>query len=303
MSKAAPSPLTEPDCDCRGLPFMPLEVTRLRDSDLVMLSTGDEFKAAVLLWSAAWLQVPAASLPDDDRILCKLSTYPMAEWLTLRDQALRGFVKCSDGRLYHPIIADHAAAAFVKRKGQETKANSRWAKERARKAAESVGIAAENATVHAVASAPAMQGTLEVEVKGKVGGGVGASAPSDWPEGDPVKALVEAVASPWLDPQKSHGLVTTAGRLHAWRQAGASWQREVIPVVTGLCAGQRGPVSTWKFFDTAIARAISDNRAVLQFPERGATPIRGSPSLTDQIAAEHAEARRRTIALLEAEHG
>lgn len=165
MSKH-PAPLTDPDCDCRGLPFMPLEVTRLRDSDLVMLSTGDEFKAAVMLWSAAWLQVPAASLPDDDRILAKLSTYPMTEWLAIKEQALRGFVKCSDGRLYHPVIADHAETAFLKRKGQGEKANSRWAKERARKAAaetapEAMEDAPADAIAHATASAPAMQGTVK----------------------------------------------------------------------------------------------------------------------------------------------
>ena len=38
-----PEPLTPPECDLRGMPFMPLDIVRLFDSDLYALSTGDEF--------------------------------------------------------------------------------------------------------------------------------------------------------------------------------------------------------------------------------------------------------------------
>jgi len=124
-------PLTPRDCDCRGLPYMPLEIVRLGDSDLVALSTGDEFKAAVMLWAKAWQQVPAASLPDDDRILARMAGYNLTDWRAMREMALRGWVKCSDGRLYHPLIADLAINASAKRRGQAERANSRWAKVRA----------------------------------------------------------------------------------------------------------------------------------------------------------------------------
>ncbi len=116
---------------------MPLEVARLRDSDLVALSTGDELKAALLLWIAAWGQVPAASLPDDDRILARLTGYPLAQWRRLRAMALRGFSLCSDGRLYHPLIADLAMQAYAKRRGQAERANSRWARSKAKTPANS----------------------------------------------------------------------------------------------------------------------------------------------------------------------
>jgi hypothetical protein len=111
MSTDDPAPLTPSDCDLRGLPFMPLDVVRLGDSDLVALSTGDEFKAAVLLWGKAWLQVPAASLPDDPRILAHLSGSG-SRWSKVAAVALRGWVKCSDGRLYHPVIAEKAREAW-----------------------------------------------------------------------------------------------------------------------------------------------------------------------------------------------
>jgi hypothetical protein len=112
---------------------MPLEVPRLLDSDLVALSTGDEFKAAFILWAKSWSQLPAASIPDDDRILAKWVGFPLSEWLALREMALRGWVLCTDGRLYHPVVADLAISAQAKRKGQAEKANSRWAKVRAAK--------------------------------------------------------------------------------------------------------------------------------------------------------------------------
>jgi hypothetical protein len=101
------APLTPPDCDLRDFQFMPLDVLRLRDSDLSTLSTGDEFKAAVLLWCASWHQVPAASLPADERLLARHSGAGPA-WKKVREVAMRGFVLCSDGRYYHPVVAEKA---------------------------------------------------------------------------------------------------------------------------------------------------------------------------------------------------
>lgn len=64
-----PVPLVPAEVDLRDFGFMPLHVSRLRDSDLAALATGDEFRAAVLLWCYSWHQVPAGSLPNDDRVL------------------------------------------------------------------------------------------------------------------------------------------------------------------------------------------------------------------------------------------
>lgn len=107
-------PLTPPDCDLRDFSFMPLDASRLLDSDLFALSTGDEFKAALSLWCKCWLQVPAASLPNDDRVLAHLSGAG-AKWRKVKDMALRGFVLCSDGRLYHTVVAEKAKDAWAKK--------------------------------------------------------------------------------------------------------------------------------------------------------------------------------------------
>lgn len=106
-----PLPLSPPDCDLRGMPYMPLDLVRLFDSDFYALATGDEFKAGLTLWGKSFLQVPGGSLPDDQRILAHLSGAGAA-WKKVRGMALRGWVKCSDGRLYHPVVAEKAAEAW-----------------------------------------------------------------------------------------------------------------------------------------------------------------------------------------------
>ena len=57
-----PEPLTPADCSLQDFPFMPLDVVRLRDSDLSIQVSGEEFRCAVLLWCAAWHQVAAGFL-------------------------------------------------------------------------------------------------------------------------------------------------------------------------------------------------------------------------------------------------
>ncbi len=145
---------------------MPLDVVRLGDSDLVALSTGDEFKAAVLLWSKSWLQVPAASLPDDDRILAHLSGTG-SRWPKLREVALRGWVRCSDGRLYHPVIAEKAADAWKCRLAQRARANKRWSGNSGDGAAEEPRHTPSTPSGNAAASSTAMQGRGKVEGKEK----------------------------------------------------------------------------------------------------------------------------------------
>lgn len=106
-----PEPLTPPDCDLRGLPYMPLDVIRLIDSDMFAETTGDEFKAAVALWCKSWTQVPAASLPNKDMVLAHLSGNA-AKWKRIKEGAMRGWILCSDDRWYHPVVAEKALAAL-----------------------------------------------------------------------------------------------------------------------------------------------------------------------------------------------
>lgn len=87
---------------------MPLDVIRLRASDLVNKSTGEEFKAAILLWCFAWHQNPPGTIPNDDRILSRIVGVHIITWRTIKNMALHGFIKRDDGRLEHPLIAAYA---------------------------------------------------------------------------------------------------------------------------------------------------------------------------------------------------
>lgn len=110
-----PAPLVPPEVDLRDFAFMPLDVARLRDSELAASESPEACWAAVLLWAASWHQVPAASVPNDDKWLAKAAGYGrvVKEWMRVKEGAMRGFVECSDGRLYHPVVAEKAADAWT----------------------------------------------------------------------------------------------------------------------------------------------------------------------------------------------
>lgn len=121
--------------DVSALPFMPLYVDRLLASDTWSMATGDEAKAMVTLWARSWKQVPAGTLPDDERILAALSGAGR-DWRKVREVALRGFVRGDDGRLRHPLIEDAAQDALAKMRGQQTRTAAARAARAAKREAE-----------------------------------------------------------------------------------------------------------------------------------------------------------------------
>jgi hypothetical protein len=131
-------PLVSAEVDLRDFGFMPLDVLRLRDSDLMALSTGEEFKAAVSLWCVAWHQIPAGSLPNDDRLLARFSGAGSA-WKKVKEGALRGFVECSDGRLYHTTIAGKAQEAWGSKLAQRARTAAATAAREAKRRAQQSG--------------------------------------------------------------------------------------------------------------------------------------------------------------------
>jgi uncharacterized protein YdaU (DUF1376 family) len=127
-----PAPLTAPECDCTDLDGFMLNVERLMASELVALSTHEVVGASLFLWCRAWKQRPAASLPDDDRVNAAFARLPIARFRKLKDEILRGFVKCSDGRLYHRVLSEEATGAyerklaFQKRRAADAKRLKEW---------------------------------------------------------------------------------------------------------------------------------------------------------------------------------
>lgn len=119
-------PLTPSECDLRGMEWMPLYGDRLLSSETWLMASAEGRCAALQLWWAAWKQCPAGSLADQDRVLAQLAGYGLGvkAWLAIKDEALRGWIKCVDGRLYHPVLCELALEAWDRRR-----------KERARKEA------------------------------------------------------------------------------------------------------------------------------------------------------------------------
>lgn len=116
MSK--PDPLVPAHVNLRDFPFMPLEVGRLLDSETWIQAAHQPYlgHALISLWCAAWHEVPAGSLPANRLVLARKAHRTPAEFEQIAELVLAGFVECSDGRLYHPVIAEKAIEAWQKRR-------------------------------------------------------------------------------------------------------------------------------------------------------------------------------------------
>jgi hypothetical protein len=128
-----PNPPVAADVDLRGYEFMPLYGHHLFGSDFNARVSDAGWRAAMTLWWAAWNQVPAASLPNDDVALTRLADLgrDLKAFRKIKGEALHGFTECSDGRLYHKALAVWALEAWDRRvKERQRKANWRAAKHR-----------------------------------------------------------------------------------------------------------------------------------------------------------------------------
>lgn len=136
MSETLPEPLVPADVDLRDYVFMPLDVLRLRDSELAATPDAEAFRCSVLAWCVSWHQMPAASLPDDDTTLARLLGFgrDIRGWKKVRAAGgLRGWVKCSDGRIYHPVVAEKAIEGWAAKVAQRARTEAaRKAKEEKR---------------------------------------------------------------------------------------------------------------------------------------------------------------------------
>ena len=130
---SAPDPLVPANVDLRDFGYLPVDVRRLLTSDTWIAAVQNPRigHAAMSLWLEAWHQVPAASLPNNDNLLCRLSMCPsLKEWMRVKPIVLAGYVLASDGRLYHPVVAEKAIEAWelhLKRiKRGKAGAEKRW---------------------------------------------------------------------------------------------------------------------------------------------------------------------------------
>lgn len=109
-----PAPMTPPDCDLRDFSFMPLDCERLGRSKqwLIARRRPEIGFYAINLWRRSWHEVPAGSLENDDDVLADAAMCSPERWPEVKADAMRGFVLCSDDRLYHPTVTEKALEAW-----------------------------------------------------------------------------------------------------------------------------------------------------------------------------------------------
>ncbi|HBS65175.1 DUF1376 domain-containing protein [Acinetobacter pittii] len=106
--------LTPLECDVSNFPFMPLDIDRLLNSETWILGDDSEKVASFTLWLKSWSQIPAASIPNNDKMLAHLSGMG-SKWKKVKEHALRGWVDGGDGRLYHHVVAEKALEAWIEK--------------------------------------------------------------------------------------------------------------------------------------------------------------------------------------------
>jgi len=134
-SGVLPEPLVPANVDLRDFPYMPVEVERLFGSEFHAQANDSEWRAGVTLCLKSFHQVPAASLPSDDVALARLAELgrDVRAWRRIKRRALRGWVRCGDGRIYHRVVAEKALEAWIEklaqRKSGGTANAKRWGSE------------------------------------------------------------------------------------------------------------------------------------------------------------------------------
>lgn len=115
-----PDPMTPADCDLRDFPFMPLDIARLFNSEFHARANDAEWRAGLTLWLKSFHQVPAGSVPDDDVSLTRLAELgrDVKTWRKVKEVALYGWVRCNDGRLYHPVVVEKVREAWDGKRAQ-----------------------------------------------------------------------------------------------------------------------------------------------------------------------------------------
>jgi hypothetical protein len=233
---AMTEPLVSADVDLRGMSYMPLFGDRLFKSTTWIEARPEARSAALqLYWHAFAHEVPAASLPDNERVLADHAGLSLTVFRRARPQALRGWVKCSDGRLYHPILAEIANEAWSARVSHRAR-SLKW-REKSR------GVT--------VASPPRDAPKGKGERKGE---GLGAAAAGDavdrafalWQEAAAREGWPEVMFLNSVRRWKLAQRLAEAGGLDGWREALAAASN------AGFLKGPDGRFHRWFDLDWLI---------------------------------------------------
>lgn len=121
--KNLPSPLVGSDVNLQKYTWIKLDIVALMNSDTWRKASKVPFAgyAAINLWMAAWHQVPAGSIPADQDWIKKKADVDEEQWKIVKNIALRNFVKCTDGRLYHKTLCKMVNEVWLSKKANSRK--------------------------------------------------------------------------------------------------------------------------------------------------------------------------------------
>lgn len=271
-----PEPLTPSEADLQDFPYTPIYRAWLFGSSFHAKANDAEWRAGVTLWLKAQDQKPAGSLPDDDLELCRLAELgrDTKTWKKLRPRALHGWFKCSDGRLYHEVVAKVTNEQWQEKLDQRNRTRNariaalekRLSDAKTQSAKENISAELQRLRQEAVTAPPQKPVT---ETKGRKGkereGNKERENPtqpssSDAARGEPV-SLKGGVG---FDPRfgevvrraseiLSNPNVLVWNRVEVWLKSGADPELDIYPTLTSAKPQWRS--NNLQFFDHHIANA------------------------------------------------
>lgn len=200
LNSELPDPLVPPEVDLRDWRYMPLLVARLFGSTFHAQASDAAWRAGVTLWLKSWHQIPAGTLPNDDRELCRLAELgaDFRKFARVREWALHGWFLCSDGKLHNYTMAEVVLEAWEKRKANKEKA-SNAAKALWRRRNATSNATSDASGMHGASNKHANRGQVEVSSSEEDKSSSAKKAPSTNP-------------SDWLWAEGLQWLVTTTNR-------------------------------------------------------------------------------------------
>ena len=111
-------------------PYFPLFVRDVLCSRVCRSMSGDSFKAYWLLLCESWLQIPRATLPNDEQEIALMARVDLGKWnaeqthigrkTSIRDEVMACFKlgKCTEhkGRLYNERLLEESRKSDAKRR-------------------------------------------------------------------------------------------------------------------------------------------------------------------------------------------
>lgn len=195
------------EIDVQCLPYMPLQIERLRKSKAWLRCKRNPEIAfyMVNLWMRAWHEIPAGSIEDDDDVLADAAMCSPEKWEELKDDILKGWERL-DGRVWHSTVTEIATESAGKLRRNKTRTAA------AREVLELRRQASVTNTVTEIVT-----DTVSVSVTEHEGKGREEKGREDKTTSDDVVAAAPSISQDFAFEAQSIRL--TAANLEQWRKA------------------------------------------------------------------------------------